>query len=322
MSLQGPPPRPLAGVYSAGYHAITHADRTGRLQPGLAGNRNVRMRTNPSRPAAGMAGFTLVELLVVIAIIAILAGILLPSLSVAREQAKVNVCKNRLGQLGVSIVLYADEHEEHIPTGPPCLGPFDFVCEDVATNQLWIGAGNELHPELPIGLGALIDNDTLDRRIFFCPSDDTNNLEEELPRIGTEFDAYGSYTYRQLDQMPTIGKQGIISRLGANRLNDVKVPVEALALDTNSLGPGPYYHTNHGTAKVNVLYRDRSVRTFSNKKGTFSIPPETFQSPMDIFARLDQIFVNADYGYRHDPDTAPQLPEDPEVNPTGGQDDY
>jgi len=99
----------------------------------------------------------------------------------------------------------------------------------------------------------------------------------------------------------------MLSNLGENRIGRVKVPVEALALDTNSLGPGPYWHTNHEAKKVNILFVDRSVRVFSNKEGTFSIPPETFQSPMDIFTRLDQIFINADYSFRHDPTNAPKI---------------
>ena len=158
-----------------------------------------------------------------------------------------------------------------------------------------------------------MENDVLDGEIFFCPGDDTNNLAEEAPRIGSELDAYGSYTYRQLDQLPIIGKPGKISRLGSNVVDGVKVAVEALALDTNSLGTGAMRHTNHGGARVNVLYRDRSVQTFSNKKKVFSIQPEVFQSPFDVFTRLDQILVNADYGYQHNPDEAPQLSDDSTV---------
>ena len=54
-------------------------------------------------------GFTLIELLVVIAIIAILMAILVPALNSAREQGKRAVCLSSVKQLGIALVLYADD---------------------------------------------------------------------------------------------------------------------------------------------------------------------------------------------------------------------
>ena len=62
-------------------------------------------------------GFTLIELLVVIAIISVLAAMLLPSLSRAREQARRTACKNNLKQLWLALLMYSNDYSGSFPTG-------------------------------------------------------------------------------------------------------------------------------------------------------------------------------------------------------------
>jgi prepilin-type N-terminal cleavage/methylation domain-containing protein/prepilin-type processing-associated H-X9-DG protein len=69
----------------------------------------------PSARRQGVAGFTLVELLVVIGIIALLISILLPALGKAREQGKASVCLSNLRQWGMAFHMYADGSKGALP---------------------------------------------------------------------------------------------------------------------------------------------------------------------------------------------------------------
>ncbi len=60
--------------------------------------------------------FTLIELLVVMAVIAILAGLLLPALGRSKAKAYNAACVNNLRQLGIVVRLYAEDHQERLPS--------------------------------------------------------------------------------------------------------------------------------------------------------------------------------------------------------------
>src|SRR5690606_24524842 len=62
-------------------------------------------------------GFTLIELLVVIAIISVLSAILFPVFARARENARRASCMSNLKQVGIAVMQYVQDYDEHYPFG-------------------------------------------------------------------------------------------------------------------------------------------------------------------------------------------------------------
>src|SRR5688500_2386059 len=87
--------------------------------------RSAHTRKEPATMRNWKRAFTLIELLVVIAIIAILAAILFPVFARAREAARKASCGSNIRQLGLGMLMYAQDNDETFPNGIQSCGNGD-----------------------------------------------------------------------------------------------------------------------------------------------------------------------------------------------------
>lgn len=117
------------------------------------------------RHCGSAAGFTLVELLVVIAIISILAGLLLPALEQAIEQARRSACLNNVRQQHLGAVNYTNDFDAWLPYGN-ALDRGDWRQDGLLSNQ-WKSSSATLYRS---GWFYLFGGEYVAADLLACPS--------------------------------------------------------------------------------------------------------------------------------------------------------
>lgn len=137
-------------------------------------------------------GFTLIELLVVIAIIGVLAALLLPALSRAREGARRASCASNLKQIFIAFECYALENQETYP-----------AWQDVPTSQapgywLWMGRGWRTL------LREYIPGDKENPGVFYCSSDTRAKSEQVYERTSYSYSMAFYHSPEQIDSITSV----------------------------------------------------------------------------------------------------------------------
>jgi len=146
-------------------------------------------------------GFTLIELLVVIAIVGVLAALLLPALSRAKEKGRRTSCASNLRQVNLAIRFYAEDWADSLPVLP-----------DPNPYPNGVGA---YYKQLVKGYLGLTGPASPNEKVFICPSDPV--LWKQIVH------AFTSYTFNGYEVGP-----GAIARITGQRLSAIKSPAKAV----------------------------------------------------------------------------------------------
>lgn len=204
------------------------------------------------RPDAARRGFTIIELLTVIAIVAILTAILMPSFARVREAADRLQCANNLRQVGCALVMYADDFNDALP-------PMNCITGDSEERNfgdamaLTTAEGNK-----PDGLGVLLPSASAyltDPRLLYCPCHT------------------GDHSYEQ--NADRLAKLGIATLAGGGRCfgnyhfrGSAQVGVNGVAFASN-FGPRRRHNLNHFKDDQSIVADGMRTRVdFNHVTGT------------------------------------------------------
>ena len=242
-------------------------------------------------------GFSLIEVLVVIAILSLLIAVLLPALTQARHRARRAACSAHLHQVGVAIHLYAQDFRDTIPFGPkgrPVTGSNFYTVTGNVTSLLSLEDGD------PVGLGLLLKHYLSHQpMVLFCPgADQPSEAKGQLARVGTA-QAQSDFYYRHASVALLTGTPRLfhvrLSDLGRNSKGG---RIAALVSDIQFLAHPSlaafqvWTRTSHQRRSSNILFADGRVTPVSNREDAFTIDIGT--RPYDALERILAMFELAD----------------------------
>lgn len=163
-------------------------------------------------------GFTMIELLVVVAIIGVLAALILPAVGRARREAKKTVCLNHFRQVAGFVSMYEFEHDDLIP---------DPIGGNPVRRDLWCGTEESRQLE---ARNRTLNQYVTNYEMFVCPEDRGIDLEPGgVSHLPTQFNAMGDSYVSNRQIWPNSRHQNHGTAIG-NHLGWVSKPAKFILL--------------------------------------------------------------------------------------------